>query len=88
MVSGSLGCEGFGVGGKVMMVSNYGTHSIMLYFYTLVICLADIIIIIITNVIILHVFCHSVDVQASEAFPLQKQLQRMDEHQYKSSLSY
>ena len=30
MVSGSLGCEGFGVGGKVMMVSNYGTHSIML----------------------------------------------------------
>ena len=32
--------------------------------------------------IILHVFCHSVDVQASEPFPLQKQLQGVEERQY------
>ena len=35
--------------------------------------------------IILHVFCHSVDVQASEPFPLQKQLQGVKEHKNISS---
>ena len=34
MVSGSLGCEGFGVGGKVMMVSNYGSSDLYCIDYT------------------------------------------------------